>query len=158
MDPSSLPDLVRLADHGGDWHRYVETIYQHFRQDFVVSKPAYPGKRFALKRHPVVDGKEATFWHITSEGNVEADRLPNLRRCERIRWPRLMIEAVADDGVKHWENQRKGKTRHLLALDDFSYVVVLADRGEYILLWTAFYVEVDRRRKKLELEYEAQKC
>ncbi|MNH30689.1 hypothetical protein D3C79_909980 [compost metagenome] len=47
-----------------------------------------PAKRLGLKRHPVIQGKEATFWHMISEGNDEAERLPDLRRCERIRWPR----------------------------------------------------------------------
>ncbi len=39
--------------------------------------------------------------------------------------------------------------------EDFSYVVVLADRGEYVLLWTAYCVEQEHRRQKLRREYEA---
>ncbi len=43
----------------------------------------------------------------------------------------------------------------VIALEDFSYVVVLADRGKYVLLWTAYCVEKNRRRRKLEKEFKA---
>jgi hypothetical protein len=95
LPPDWLPELVTLQDYGGDWVRYLEAIYGHFRQDLVLTPPAYPGRRFALKRHPLVQGKEATFWHLISEGRVEADRLPDLRRCERIRWPRANRDRLA---------------------------------------------------------------
>ena len=100
-------------------------------------------------------GKEATFWHIISEGDVESERLPDLRRCERIRWPRPMIEAIKFSHIKWWRNKRKEEERIVIALEDFSYVVVLADRGEYVLLWTAYYVEQEHRRQKLRKEYKA---
>ncbi len=71
-----LPPLVLLNDYENNWHRYFDVIYNFFRQDFVTSKPNFKGKRFALKRNPVINGKEATFWHIISEGGVEGERLP----------------------------------------------------------------------------------
>ena len=150
-----LPPLVLLEDCESNWHQYLETIYQFFCQDFVSSKPNFEGKRFALKRHPIIKGKEATFWHMISEGNVEDERLPDLRRCERIRWPRPMIEALESSHIKWWRNKRKEEERIVIALEDFSYVVVLADRGEYVLLWTAYCVEQEHRRQKLQREYEA---
>ncbi len=45
-----------------------------------------------MKKHPLVDGKEYTFYHITHKGNIENDRTPELRRCERIGWARPVIE------------------------------------------------------------------
>lgn len=36
----------------------------------------------------MADGKEATFWHMIQEGRIEEDRTPDIRRCERIRWPK----------------------------------------------------------------------
>ena len=143
-----------MEDYENDWHQYLEAIYQYFCQDFVASKPSFKDKRFALKRHPMVEGKEATFWHIISEGEVENERLPDLRRCERIRWPRAIITAHDTKFVKCWKNSRKGDERVILALEDFSYVVILADRGDYILLWTAYCVEQEHKRKKLRREYE----
>jgi hypothetical protein len=35
-----------------------------------------------------------------------------------------------------------------------NYLVILADRGEYILPWTAYLVEQPHRQWKLQREYE----
>lgn len=43
--------------------------------------------------------------------------------------------------------------RQRIALTDFSYLLVLADRGSYLLPWTAFFVDADHQRAKLEREY-----
>lgn len=80
-----LPDLVLLESFEGNWDRYIEAVYQYFKKDFVDSRPLFRKKRMGLKKHPLENGKEATFYHFTSEGNDESDRKPDLRRCERIR-------------------------------------------------------------------------
>lgn len=154
---SWLPELVLLEGCSGDWAIYLETIYQHFRKDFMHSKPQYENKRWAVKRHPLIKEKEATFWHIISEGSVESERLPDLRRCERVRWPRPIIDGAKAGQVKLWKNKRGNEERVVLALADFSYVVILADRGDYVMLWTAYCVERDHQRRKLEKEYQAYK-
>lgn len=156
-DTSWLPALMTLADHGGNWNHYLDAIYQAFCSDFVTSHPEFEHKRFALKRYPLVEGKEATFWHITTEGEVELERNIDLGRCERIRWPRVMIEAVGTERVRVWRNRRRTEERVVIALPDFSYIVVLAARGEYVLLWTAYCVMQQHRRRKLAQEYEAYK-
>ena len=56
--------------------------------------------------------------------------------------------------MKWWRNDRQGETRIVITLSDFSYVTVVADRGEYVLLWTAYCVEQEHRREKLRREYE----
>lgn len=43
--------------------------------------------------------------------------------------------------------------RVVLGLPDFSYVVVMADRGDHIMPWTAYPVERPHQRQKLEREY-----
>ena len=111
----------------------------------------------ALKRHPVIQGKEATFWHLISEGGNEADRLPDLRRCERIRWPRPIIENAAEPVIKIWENERKGERRICLWFDNEDYLVILARRSDYVLLWTAYLVTLPHQKRKLQQEYEAYK-
>lgn len=150
-----LPALVEFSASGGDWHRYVEVLYGHFRRDFIETTPTYPGRRWSMKRHPVFKDKEATFWHIISEGPIETERLPDLRRCERIRWPRCIIDACTGDKVRLWPQERRGESRVAIATPDFSYLVVLADRKEYVLLWTAFHVDRDHQRRKYEKEYNA---
>ena len=74
MQPVWLPALLLLEDHHGDWLRYFEAVYAAFEQDFVMSKPEFRGKRLGLKRHPEYDGKSATFWHMMSTGEDEAEQ------------------------------------------------------------------------------------
>jgi hypothetical protein len=131
----------------------VEALYRIFRRDFVENAPTFPGRRWAMKRHPEYQGKEATFWHIISEGEDEAERVPDIRRCERIAWPRCIIDACATNNVRLWKQERRGETRVAIATADFGYLVVLADRGSYIMLWTAFVVERAHQRRKYEREY-----
>jgi hypothetical protein len=153
--PEWLPALILFENCAGDWERYLRVIYAYFKQDFIDSRPEYRGTRLGLKRHPVVEGKEATFWHVISEGSAEEDRLPDLRRCERIRWPRPVIEHADELVIKIWENERKGEKRINLWLENQEYLVVLAVRKTYILLWTAFPVTQPHRKALLQKEYEA---
>jgi hypothetical protein len=146
-----------FEDHGGDWNIYLEAIYLIFKRDFVESKPVFPNRRVGLKRHPMTEGKEATFWHFISEGNDEENRVPDLRRCERIAWPRPIVEAIQSKSVCSWKTLRGKEKRIVISLPDFSYVVVLADRGDYVLPWTAYCVERTHQREKLRREYEESK-
>lgn len=158
-DADWLPDLIPFSRYG-NWGAFLDAIHERFLDDFVRSKPTWPGKRFNLKRHPEYDGKSATFWHIISEGPIEDERMPDLRRCEQIAWPRAIITAFPNrkpregDRMVWWKNQRKGESRILLALTDFSYLVVMADRGSYIMLWTAYPVEKEHQRRKLRRDFE----
>lgn len=90
--PDWLPDLMLFTDFGGDWQRYIEAVYACFKADFLDKTVQYRGIRLGIKRYPEFQGKSATFWHIVSEGKQEDERLPDLRRCERIRWPCPVIE------------------------------------------------------------------
>jgi type II secretory pathway component PulM len=100
-------------------------------------------------------GKEATFWHLILEGKDEEERIPDMRRCERIRWPRPMIEAIELDKVHVWRSFRGRNKRIVIAVADYSYVVVLDDREDYALLWTAYFVKLEHQRKKLAREHKA---
>ncbi|TAF12190.1 MAG: hypothetical protein EAZ77_00385 [Nostocales cyanobacterium] len=155
--PSWLPPLVLFNDYGGNWEVYLEAIYSIFKTDFIDSKPNFKGIRFSLKRHPLFQDKEATFWHVTSEGSQETERIPDFRRCERIRWLRPIIENAEDPAIKLWENDRKGEKRICLWLEAEEYLVILAKREEYVLLWTAYLVTQAHRKRKLQKEYEAYK-
>lgn len=146
--PEWLPELELFSEYGGDWEHYLDAIYQIFCQDFVDSKPLFRGQRLALKRHPVIEGKEATFWHMTSEGSVESERTPDFRRCERIRWPRPIIENEGDPALKIWSEKRGNENRIHLWFEAEAYLVVLAERATYTLPWTAFHIEHQHQRDK----------
>jgi hypothetical protein len=149
-----LPALLRFADFGGDWPRYEDALYEAFCLDFVRDCPVFRNQAVHLKRHPLLDGKEATFWHFITEGPSERARTPDLRRCERIRWPRAIIERHDDPSLKVWENERGRDRRVCLWLESEEYLVVLADRGTFVLPWTAYLVTESHRKRKLQKEYE----
>lgn len=157
-----LPELLLFEDAQGNWGVYLERIHAKFLANFVDSKPQWPGKRVGVKRHPESDGKSATFWHLISDGPVESDRLPNFRRCERISWPRPIMnefDGAAFDAsasrIVWWKEVRNNEERYLLAPSDFSYIVVVADRGEYVLPWTAFWIEYSHQRDKRKRAFKA---
>jgi len=144
-----------MSAYGGNWQQYVDALYEYFYRDFIESKPTFRDRRWAVKKHPESQGKPATFWHIVSDGSVEEERLPDFRRCERIRWPRPIIDACESERVRLWRTKRGSSNRVLIALEDFSYVVILEDRTEYIMLWTAFHVGHSNRRRDLRREWKA---
>ncbi len=152
-----LPELILLETFGGAWGDYVEALYAAFSKDFLVPLPKFDGRRLGLKRMPEHEGKCCTFWHFISEGAREAERTPDLRRCERIRWPRRMLDeaAAGGDRVHVWSNARGTERRWVIAVTDFSYVLILTDRGEFLLPWTAYAVEYKNRRQQLKDECEA---
>jgi len=152
--PDWLPPLVLLTDYGGEWDRYLEALYEFFKADFLRSRPMFEGKRLGLKAHPLVGGKEATFWHFIQEGKVESERTPDLRRCERVRWVMPVICHASDNCVKRWVADIRGALRVHLWVETAEYLVVLDDRGDYILPWTAFCVTEPQRKKHYAKEYE----
>ena len=95
--PDWLPPLVRFSDCGSDWERYERALYKQFERDFVKSHPLLDGVKVSFRREPMDQGKVATFWHLISEGKIEGDRLPDLERCERIGWPKAIIEHAHTD-------------------------------------------------------------
>ena len=152
--PDWLPPLVFLQNYDDDWKQYIEAVYAYFRNAFIDSKPRFGHRTIGLKRYPLLDEKEATFWHITSEGKEEDKRIPDLRRCERIRWPRPLIEHYTNKAIRYWINKRRQERRIVLWFYEQDYVVVLADRKKYILLWTAYMVSYKHTREKLLKDYE----
>jgi hypothetical protein len=146
--------LVLLENYGGEWDKYIEAVYAYFKEDFIDSNPCFDSRRVGLKRYPLYQNKERAFWHCTSEGEFEEVRLPDIRRCERIRWPKPIIEHYADTSVRCWHNKRAQDKRIILWFYEKDYVVVLADRGNYVLLWTTYLVTFNHTKEKLLKEYE----
>lgn len=152
-DVSWLPDLIELQDYGGVWDTYIEAVYRVFVEAFLPPAPICLGR--VVKVDPTEeDGRLRSFWHVTSEG-TENLRIPDLRRCERIAWLAPVLRETTSDRVVWWKVKRKGRERVLVALSDFSYVVVLAMSGRCYLLVTAYCVENGHRREKLAKEHSA---
>lgn len=150
--PSWLPDALQYGDFDGDWERFLAAVYQIFERDFKQSRPTY--RRFPVEYDSrIEDGKEAVFWHLTSQydektGNREMD----LRRCERIPWPSPIIEHPNDKQLSVWKNKRGKEIRILLWLEGMDYLVVLKESRKTVILLTAFCTDRDHTRNKLRSE------
>ena len=159
--PDWLPPLEHINSYGGDWHKYVDVLYAIYELDFIRNKFNYNSKRVSTKREPYTNGKDRTFWHIiqkaeTNSGN-EDDRTPDFRRCERIRWPKPIIQNHQYVIIKKWQRVKrkiKGtKPRTYLWFND-EYLVVLEERNKYVLFITAFPTERGHSIAKLEKEFQ----
>ncbi len=143
-----------FAKYDGNWNKYLDALYGKFKTDFIDTKPCFHGTKLGLKRHPLSEGKEATFWHLISGGKDEATREIDIRRCERVAWARAVIDNAGDPSIREWKNERKGGQRICLWLEDHEYLVVLADRGSYLLPWTAYLVTRPHGKRRLRREYD----
>ena len=149
-----LPKLISLDDYKGNFSLYNEAVYTVFKNDFVKDRPVFQNRKLALKAHPLIDGKECTYYHFTHSGNVETERTPDLRRMERIGFPKPMINFSDDSNLKVWQNRRGTRERILILHETERYLVVLEDRKNYILPWTAYLIEDDSRLRKLLVEFQ----
>lgn len=149
------PDLVPFQGVGGDWKAYEAALYRIFRKEIVGGDLRFRGLPVRCRRLPETGGRWAAFWHLVQEGRVEEDRTPDLRRCERIRWVRWVVENVeTHPEIDEWQNTRRTETNTLLWYRE-DYLVVLARRRRYWLLKTAYCTERRGRIEKLRRERDA---
>lgn len=160
MTNTWLPPLLDFASCNGEAGRIVDATYVVFREEFVPVIPPFQGQSVTIAPNPRRDGKERTFWHLITKGDVEDLRHLDVERCSRMRWPRALMtrcpasKPSTNDEVIWWKNRRDHEERILIALNDFSYVVVLANRTRYLLIWTAYPVEFGHRKNSMRREYE----
>lgn len=145
-----LPAIVCFDDYGKIWDPYIEVLYQYFKVDFIDNQPHLLDQTVGLKHFPADQQKHPTFWHIISEGPLEEDRTPDLKRCERIRWPSPIIEHQPAEVIRCWEEGND----ILLWLTEDDYLIVLGKRNGYIILRTAYCVNYPHRRRNLSQRYE----
>ena len=101
----------------------------------------FRGEPVNCRRHDEVAGRWASYWHLVQEGKVEEDRLPDLRRCERLRWvPWVIQNAVQHPEIQEWQNVRKTEVNMLLWYRE-EYLVILGRRNDYWLLRSAYCTE-----------------
>jgi hypothetical protein len=160
-----LPDLIVSAAYGGNWPAYEAALYEVFDKDFMgVVQPKCCGVRVSVRK-TLVDGRPESYWHVTTEyqenqpgSNPEDKRIHDPRRCERLPWIKPMIEAAGTADAPAWFTRRSRRGERLvISLPDFSHAVILDVRRDYYLLVTAFPVEKEHRRRKLERECKASK-
>lgn len=140
-----LPGLLVFQ---GDWNLYIEEIYQVYLDEIVNTNITFQGIKISCQYRPPTMGKHFGFWHVISEGDKEDDRIPDLRRCERIHWiAYLVANAESLDEISWWENKRKGNTHVVIWHETENFVVILAKRRDYYLLKTAYCAQSNRLRR-----------
>lgn len=160
MPTSWLPKLLIVEDFDHDWKKHDEAVYRKFQDDLIKTNPNFKLKRFSLNKSQMLEGRERIFWHLVTEGNVEDEnRTIDPRRCERIGWIKPVVEEYPQSRIYIWSNTRTRKQggqdkRYVLSATDFSYVVILSDKGTYALLITMYFVENDNRKETFRREFE----
>jgi hypothetical protein len=148
-----LPELILYTKYENDWEKYEDALFSSFFNDFIAHRPKFKQK-VNIVRFPEFKGRPFTFWHITSEGKKEEERSPNFRRCERISWPKFIIENYKNKQIKYWENKRKSKENICLCFGEWEYIVILRKKknGEVTLI-TAYPSDFSHQKTVWEKEY-----
>ncbi|RNW16932.1 oxidoreductase [Citrobacter werkmanii] len=141
-----MPDIL---DFHGEWSSYIDEVYDEFRATFLNAHITFRGLPVNPRYTPEYDGKEFGFWHLTSEGEVEEERTPDLSRCARIRWISHMIRHHDSEHLSCWEERRGNNTEIVIWNENEDYVVVLSARRDYWLLKTAYIVTKSGKRRQL---------
>lgn len=140
----ALPDLFRFA---GDWPSYEESLYRIYLADIVKANLSFNGLPIRCQYRPPSKNKHFGFWHVISEGKIEDDRLPDLRRCERIHWIAYLITHTDTDAeISWWENKRGNNTHVVIWHELENFAVILAKRNGYCLLKSAYCAETHRKK------------
>ncbi|HDR9061242.1 hypothetical protein KDX16_24785 [Burkholderia vietnamiensis] len=154
-----------------DATKIIDYLYQIFHRDFVATQTFLNGTIWIdPKSSRKENGKEATFWHLTTRNtkviskqgnqNVEViERLPDYRRSERLEWVRIIIEGHDDPRVRcfyHQESNEKRSIRLYLWAYQHDFVVILQKLGKSSsFLVTSFYVDHERKRDDYQKRYNA---
>lgn len=78
-----------------------------------------------------------------------------MRRCERIAWIRVILSNPEHQSIKTWSEAGDRSTGVFLWYERAEFLVVLDDRGEFVLPWTAYCVERPHQKRKLHARWEA---
>ncbi len=156
MGCDKIPTIIEMDSFDGDYEKYEEAVYNIYKETFEKQKFYWNDKTIEHKKHPVFKDKPGTFWHIVSTGDDEENRIPDLRRYERVAWPAYILSHCKQNctNLLMWKNKRKGKSRIILWCRDIDYVVILDERKDFCIFWTAYPVTYRHTKNKLLKEYE----
>lgn len=121
------------------------------------------------------DGKEKMFWHLIGKKDKaqkiprrmqkfekeirdkQSDRLPDIRRAERITWLPAVLENYLEPEVIDWEYiEADREIRRYLWIKDENYLIVLKNNSNdysYRLV-TAYYIRYNSKRRALEKKFQ----
>lgn len=164
LDSNAIQSVTE--GHFDSEEAYINYLYRIFLDHLVTNKlPWAPnGTVVSCRRGPEVQGRHNIFWHVISGGARDdgARRLEE-ERCRRIHLIRPMVvefnrlyPSSAGGKIRWWlaDHTKSRHSRYIIAVDNFSYMVVIEEREKYALLVTAYDVLYPRRQKKLQAEWE----
>lgn len=166
----TIPPLIEWNGQASALNKFIEEAFAIFYDDFIKSQPRFKGCRVRCYEKPHIDGKEGGFWHyVTSDDlrkKTQEDRVVDINRCARIRWPRFIIENVESGrfSIDHWTKTkttpRGPQQRHLLWFQE-EYLVVLEEKNKnghlsFFYLVTAYMTDKEHTKSKLRKERDSQ--
>ena len=144
---SHPPPLMLMRDYS-DWGTYEDAIYAVYLETVARAGLQFCGELVKVRFIPTTRHKAYGFWHLISEApsqnnHDEDDRIPDLQRCERVRWVAWCIQNASAPGFSWWENQRGRETHVVIWAEQHDFAVVLAKRQtqdglRFYLLKTAY--------------------
>lgn len=149
INKECLPDIIE-CEHIVEWNNYLNQLYVNvFKPYFLESYPLFKGKKVMIRKEPMDGSWEHDFVHMTHEDYFHNskdpnERIPDLRRSERLNWVRPIIEHfecsvdMACGRILYWENYYKGYVRCNLFLPEERFQVVLERRKKYIFYYYKF--------------------
>jgi hypothetical protein len=152
----NLPDWLPKLFNLDPWsHDTYNLLYQIFHADFIANKTYYRRTHVQIPKH-TEEGKEITFWHITTRHDKNLDeRLPDFRRCERLPWLKPILTEPNNSEILTWENEEGGGSLKVYVwLKNHDYIAIMkrTRKGQLILI-TAYWIEYSNARQKLMKKY-----
>lgn len=162
---SCLPDIIE-CENLTEWNNYLSQLYKEvFVPDFINTKPLFRGLPVFIRREPRDGIWEHSFTHMTHEDLLHHssdpnDRIPDLRRSERVNWVRAIIEHDNCSSVKqcgeilYWEEMFRGRVRSNLLFESERFLIVLEKAKKAYFLITSFYIDEDYALEKRRRKYQ----
>jgi hypothetical protein len=156
IGPDFLPDLL---DMDGSWEEILNRLYSVFSRDFKGGEVRHRGIIVLYDRRILPDGqgKEEGFWHVISIwDHSHRQRLIDYRRAERLPWARPLMESPERMEIRvfdHSEGSKDKGIRRYIWLEDYDYVLILQRRKKAFFWITAFYVDMEWKRKDLRKRF-----
>jgi hypothetical protein len=168
--PEWLPEKANV----NPWtHSTYDMLYAIFCRDIRDYDLRYIGNDVWIFPD-TEDGKERIFWHLTTrdvkrkkiprrkrklypkgQPDTETERLPDLRRCERLPWVKPLIEHASEPDVLAWDYEEGDRTiKTYIWIKDYDFAVIMKKYpdGKRRLI-TSFYVDDTYKQEDFERKY-----
>jgi hypothetical protein len=132
---------------------FLDAVCEVFKKDFLNTENVL----FFGNKIVIVPGgsKKEKFEHLVTEEKYKGVREYSIERCERIKWPRFIIENCNELNIKYWkEKRKKQRERVCLCYGEWEYLVILEKtKGEYLIIITAYPLKYKSKIEDCKKQY-----